>query len=498
MGRNGKPTISWPRIPCPGWQIVAWLLALLISLPLMTDIESAWAQDDDEVVYVASITGTIDLGLAPYLERVIDEAEDAGAAALILDIDTPGGRLDAVLQMNDALLDAEVRTIAFVNRTAFSAGALIAISAHEIYMVPGAVMGAATPVDGAGDTASEKVVSAVRSTFRATAEVRGRDPLVAEAMVDPAVVIDGLDGPDQLLTLSSDQAAAWGYADGIVSNRDDLLRASGLSGFRIEERSPGLAERVVRFVTDPVVASLLIIGAILLIVGDLLVGGFGLIGGLGFGLLALFFWGHNLAGLAGWEDIALVATGLILVAIEALVIPGFGIPGLLGLAALAGGFWLAMVGRGVRSPEAAERAGWSVALSMIAIVVGSFVILRVTPRLGRAGGLVLASNLGDEPTTPARGVGRWLTLFGGGRELELPSDRTGARIPSVYSFPLSGATGTALSDLRPTGIAVLNGHQIDVVTDGEYIEAGEALVVVKDEKYRRVVRRLEEQPNLSG
>lgn len=480
--------------------LLVLLLVLLVLLPLAADYRMAQAQDAEGVVYLASISGTIDLGLAPYLERVIDDAEDAGAAALILDINTPGGRLDAVLQMNDALLDAEVRTIAYVNRTAFSAGALIAISAHEIYMAPGAVIGAATPVDGSGQTASEKVVSAVRSTFRSTAEARGRNPLIAEAMVDPAVAIDGLDSSDQLLTLTTDEALDRGYANGVVADRDELLGATGLIGLRIEETSLGLAERIVRFVTDPLVASLMITAAILLIVGDLFVGGFGLIGGLGLLLLALFFWGHNLAGLTGWEDLVLVALGLVLVGLEIFVIPGFGIAGILGLAALAGGFWLAMIGRDVRSSEAAERAGWSVALAMIASIAGVLVLARLTPGFGRRGGLVLGTSLGDEPATP-RGPGRWLSLFGGGRELELPSEpRDAAPVTSAYSAPLDGATGTALSDLRPTGIAIVNGHQIDVVTEGGYIDAGEAIVVVKDEKYRRVVRRAEgsAQPATQG
>jgi hypothetical protein len=128
---------------------------------------------------------------------------------------------------------------------------------------------------------------------------------------------------------------------------------------------------------------------------------------------------------------------------------------------------------------------------MLAIIVGVLLIVRFTPRVGRAGGLVLATNLGDEPAAPLRGPGRWLTLFGGGRNLVLPSEHASTSLPSVYSLPLAGATGTALSDLRPTGMAVLNGHQVDVITDGEYIDAGEAITVVKDEKYRRVVRRLE-------
>ena len=180
-------------------------------------------------------------------------------------------------------------------------------------------------------------------------------------MVDPDVVIDGLTGPGELLTLTTDEAQQWGYADGVVTSREDLLTAAGLSGLTLKATAPSLAEQVVRFITDPAVASLMIAAAILLIIGDLLVGGFGIIAGIGLLLLGLFFWGHNLAGLAGWEDIALVLLGLALLGIEVFVVPGFGVPGILGLAAMAGGFWLAMVGGGVRAAQASERAGWSVA-----------------------------------------------------------------------------------------------------------------------------------------
>lgn len=113
--------------------------------------------------------------------------------------------------MRDTLLGSGGPTIAFVDRTAFSAGALITIACREIYMTPGTVMGAATPVDGGtGETASEKIVSAVRTTFKATVEARGRDLHVAEAMVDPDVVIDGLVTRGELLTLTTTEATAWG------------------------------------------------------------------------------------------------------------------------------------------------------------------------------------------------------------------------------------------------------------------------------------------------
>ena len=139
-------------------------VVLHVGALLVSDI-SGLAQDQEGAVVIVPITGTIDLGLAPYLERVVEEAAEDGAAAILLEIDTPGGRLDAVLQMRDTLLGSSVPTIAFVDRTAFSAGALIAIASEQIYMAPGGVMGAATPISGAtGETADEKTISAVRST----------------------------------------------------------------------------------------------------------------------------------------------------------------------------------------------------------------------------------------------------------------------------------------------------------------------------------------------
>jgi membrane-bound serine protease (ClpP class) len=466
------------------------ILATLLGFGGVHAAIAAQTVDAEAPVYVVSITGAIDLGLAPYLKRVIDEATEAGAPAVILEIDTPGGRLDAVLQMQDSLLDAGVRTIAFVNRTAFSAGALIAIAAEEIYMVPGAVMGAATPVDGAGETASAKIVSAVRKTFKTTAEVRGRDPLVAEAMVDPDVVIDGLVARGELLTLTTSEAMTWGYADGIVADRGELLHAAGLAGVPLKETSPRPAERLVRFVTDPVVASLMIAAAILLIIGDFFVGGFGVVGGVGLLLLATFFWGHMLAGLAGWEDIALVALGLVLLGVEVFVVPGFGVPGLLGLAALAVGFWLAMVGREIRTPEATERAGWSVAAALLAVIVGTVALLAFLPHLGRAGGLVLQAQVGHGAPVAARPSSGWLRWFGGGPGLRLPAAQTPQVGRPAQVRPLTGASGVALSDLRPSGTADIQGRQVDVVTTGEYITAGEAITVVTDEGYRRVVRRV--------
>lgn len=166
--------------------------SLLVFLGILTTIAglSRPALAQTSQVHVIEISGTIDLGVAAFLERQIDEAESNGATSFIVVMNTPGGRVDAAVSMRDALLATDVPTFTLVDTTALSAGALIALATDTIYMVPGAVIGAATPVNGVtGETADAKAISAVRGLFESTAEATGRDASYAAAMVDPDVEI---------------------------------------------------------------------------------------------------------------------------------------------------------------------------------------------------------------------------------------------------------------------------------------------------------------------
>lgn len=443
------------------------LAVLLLSLGLLAVPASSPAQADKRVVHVAPIEGVIDLGLAPFVRRAIDEAAQAGAAALVLEVNTFGGRVDAAVQIRDALLNSPVKTIAFVNKRAISAGALISLAAEHLVMSGGSTIGAATPVQAgapgaAAQPVQEKTVSYVRKEFRATAESRKRPPLLAEAMVDADVEIKGVIAKGKLLTLTTDEALKHKLADFRADTLESALEKLGLGGAELRRASPNWAENVVRFLTHPVVSSLLISIAMIGILIELRTPGFGIPGAAGVTSLALFLWGHWLVQLAGWEELLLALGGVVLLALELFVIPGFGIAGILGILALLAALVLSMLGTG-DTPQFMMLAATRVVFALLAALVASLVLLRYLPRLPFGRRFVLQTGLAS-----ARGYAsapesdrRWL-----------------------------GRKGRASSPLHPAGIAEIDGQRVDVVSDGELVEAGEFIEVIRVDSNRVVVRRI--------
>jgi membrane-bound serine protease (ClpP class) len=424
------------------------------------------------IVFVVPIHGMIDLGLAPFLSRSMREAEAVGAAAVVLDINTFGGRVDAAVAMRDTLLNAPVRTVAFVNQRAISAGALIALACETIVMVPGGTLGAATPVlGGAGEpeTASEKTVSYVRKEFRATAEARNRPPQFAEAMVDADVEIAGVIEKGKLLTLTAAEAAQHRMTDHVAGTIESALETAGLAGAELRMQRQTWAESVVRFLTDPIVSSLLMSVGLLGLFIEIRTPGFGVAGALGLGALGLFFWGHWIVQLAGWEELLLFAAGLVLIGIEAFALPGFGIAGVAGILAVVGGLSLALVGAGATVAIVIVALG-RVAIALLVAMVGGALLLRFLPHLPFGKRLILARNMRAEEgyTSPPPEDEHW-----------------------------RGRRGTALSPLRPAGIAEIDGARVDVVSDGSFIDAGTAIVVARVDGNRIVVRRVPADPTTS-
>ncbi|WP_437590336.1 NfeD family protein [Sorangium sp. So ce1000] len=315
------------------------------------------------------------------------------------------------------------------------------------------------------EPAGEKATSYVRKEFRSTAERRGRPPELAEAMVDEDVAVEGVVGPGKLLTLTTAEALALGVADAQADGMDAVLARLGLAGAEIRHLSPSWAERVLRFLTTPVVSSLLLSLGMMGLLIELRTPGFGVPGLVGGACLVLFFWAHWLLALVGWEEIALAVAGVLLLALEVFVIPGFGVAGVLGTVALLAGLSMSLVGAGVTLERALEAVA-QVTLSIALALAGMLIALRFLPRLPFGRRLVLSTSLGA-------GVA-------GGP-------------PAQASGPLVGERGVAASPLRPAGIARIGGARIDVVSEAEYVAAGEAVEVIRVEGNRVVVRRTEAQ-----
>jgi membrane-bound serine protease (ClpP class) len=441
--------------------------ALCAALAFLAPLAPAQAEEKRPLVYLAPIEGVIDLGLAPFVARVLAEARQAGAAAVVLEVNTFGGRVDAAVQIRDALLGSKVLTVAFVNKRAISAGALISLAAGRLAMAGGATIGAATPVQmgqpgAAPQPVQEKTVSYVRKEFRATAESRARPPLLAEAMVDADVEIPGVVEKGKLLTLTTEEALKHKLADLQADSVESVLEALGVRGAELRRASPNWAEHLVRFLTHPVVSSLLMSLGVLGVILGVRSGDFGLSGALGVASLALFFWGHWIVQLAGWEELLLAALGLALLAAEIFVLPGFGIAGALGIIALLGSFVLSLLGTGDRS-EVVYLAVGRVVLSLLAASIAALLILRFLPRLAAGRRLVLEATLatGERHSAAPQSEGRWL-----------------------------GRTGRASSALRPAGIAEIDGERVDVVSEGEWIDAGRRVEVTRVEGGRIVVRQV--------
>jgi membrane-bound serine protease (ClpP class) len=423
------------------------------------------AQTSAPIVYVITIEGMIDLGLAPFLARTIREAQAAGAAAVLLDINTFGGRVDAAVAMRDSLVNAPVRTIAFVNQRAISAGALIALACDTVIMTKGGTIGAATPVvgGGSGETqpATEKSVSYVRSEFRATAEARKRPPELAEAMVDVDVEIAGVIEKGKLLTLTASQAIEHKVAELTADTLDAALAVAALPGAEVRVARQTWAETLVRFLTHPVISSMLMTVGLLGLLVEIRTPGFAVPGSIGLVSLGLFFWGHWIVQLAGWEELLLVAVGVLLLALEVFVIPGVTVAGIAGVVALVAGLGMTLVGAGATVSVIITALG-QVAISILLAMAGAFAFVRALPSLPFGSRLVLATDMTADRgyVSSPESDRRWL-----------------------------GKTGSAISPLRPAGIAEFDGTRVDVVSDGDFVEAGSTVEVTRVDGNRIVVRR---------
>ena len=456
-----------------------WIaLLLLLASPLFAvdeTLATSGATAPIGPVFVIPIHGEVGPAQFYFLRRALKEAQRANASAVVLDVDTFGGRVDSAMEEMDALLTTRIPTIAYVNTKAISAGSLISLAAKRIYMHPNALIGASAVVGGEGedlkDTMKEKSTSMVVAKARGAAKASGHPEDVAEAFVRKESEVKRgdaiVDTKDTLLTLNAADAAKIYdgqplLAAGTAENLDELMKSAGLTG-TVRRIEPSGFETIAFWIT--MFAPLLLIGGVVGAYVEIKAPGFGIPGIVSLICFALFFGGHFIAGLAGWEAVVIFAIGLTLVLGELFLHPGTMIPGLVGVLLMLGSLVWAMVDHWPGTPalpssEELQRPMLNLVIALLGGSVLIAVLAKYLPKTSMFRRLVLA------------------TASASGPAITVP----------VVNFELHvGDTGVAATTLRPSGKASFHGDAHDVVTGGDFITEGTSVRVVSVDGMRVVV-----------
>ncbi len=423
------------------------IMAVCILINMLIGAYKPVAADAKQIVII-NVKGEIDGSQVAIVNRGLAEAEKNNAAAIIIEMDTFGGLVDSAAKIRDAISQTPITTICYVKNRAWSAGALIAIAHKHIAIAPGGSIGAAEPIP-----TTEKTIAALKAEFAATANKSGRNVKIAEAMVDKTVGFPGYAEPGQILALTDYQAKEVGYADIIAADRKDVLAHYGLMDHEIVEYHLGWTEKIAGWLSDPAVKSFLVSVIFLAVFTEIKTAGMGVAAFIGLLAAMLFFGSQWLTGLAGWFELILFASGVLLILIE-LFVPGFGFWGISGVSCILVSLFLTLGG------NATALSLLSISL-LIAIAVFLF-ILKYLPSSRLWAKLILK----DSETTEA-----------------------GFSSSHDYSAYV-GREGVVVTLLRPSGLVDFDGVQLDVISEGQYIEPGVRVKVVSSNGSRIVVKRV--------
>lgn len=423
----------------------------------------------DKKVFTFKIDEDIDPAINRRVRLALEKAENEEADLIIIEMDTYGGAVNDADDIRTMILESSTPIYVFINKDAASAGALISIACDKIFMAPGGSIGAATVVNGTdGAAAPDKYQSYMRSMMRSTAEAKGRDPKIAEAMVDEKIEIEGISEAGSVITFSVSEAKKYGFCDGEYATINELIQDQGFGDAEVLAYETDQVEQIIAFFLNPAVSGFLI----LIIIGGIY---FELqTPGVGFPILAsiiavaLYFIPYYLNGLAENWEIIIFFVGIILLAIELFVIPGFGIFGVLGIICILAGLVLGMLPNQNFDFEFVPAADLFAALLtvILAAIASVGLVFWLTPK-----------------------VNEWkafsaVTLAG-------TQQRKDGYTSSFYSDNLLGKTGTVHSRLRPSGKVEVEGEIYDAYSRGEFIDKGEAITVISTEGTSLKVKKTE-------
>lgn len=442
-----------------GLMMLALIWALSAGLYIIPGKSEAAANTGS--VYVIPVDHQIERGLTSFMERGFREAEEMGAGLIVMEINTPGGRVDQAEKIGKMILESEIPTVAYIQGNAASAGSYISLNADKIAMAPGSMIGAASMVDSSGNPIEDaKLVAWWKSKMNGAAKANGRDPKIAEGMADVKIEvkmpeIGKTKKAGEIIALSADEALKVGYADKIAGSTNEVIEWMGYSTNDVFHMEQSFSEKLAIFLTHPGVMTLLLFVGIAGVVIELIVPGFGVPGILGIAGFVLYFFGNYVAGFAGMETWLLFIIGIALMAIE-LFVPSFGILGILGSISLIFGV--------VRAAYSTAHVAWSLGIAFVCAVVAIVVVALIFKERGIWNKFILSESL-----TKDKGY-----------------------IPIEDRDTLVGLTGRSITPLRPSGTAEFGGQRMDVVTVGGFIDSGRSIRVVKTDGTRIVVEETEE------
>ena len=458
-------------------------LSILVLIAVLATLETGQAREviHKGDVVVVPLRGEISPSLLMFLRRAEKVAESSGASAIVFEMNTYGGRLDSAEEITSALNHATIPTYTFINSNAGSAGSLIALATQHIYMAPVSAIGAAAPVLPTGEdlpvTQREKTISYWSALIRSSAMKNGHNPDVGEAFMNKEKEVkigDRVIHPKgTLLTLNAQEATEKFngkplLADGVADSVVDLMQKAGLKGKAVSLGPTGF-EQLAFWITA--LAPLLLLGGIIGAYLEFKIPGATMPGIISAICFALFFLGHYLAGLAGWEVVGLFVLGMVLVLIEILFFAHstivFGVVGVFLI--LASLFW-AMIDR--YPGETFFPTGRALAvplLNLFLALIGAAIVIALLARY-----------------LPRTSVYRRFALM-----TSNPPGPSLAGVPREFATAIDlspGTEGISLSILRPSGKARFLDQIIDVVTQGEFIPPNTSITVVRRDGMRVVVK----------
>ena len=432
---------------------------IMFLVLFLTGVQAICQQEDSITVLHMKVQANIDPRTNRYTELGLERAKEIGADYVILELDTYGGALNDADEIRTRLLEFEIPVYAFINKDAASAGALISIACDSIYMARGSSIGAATVVTQDGTAAPDKYQSYMRSIMRSTAEAQGRNPKIAEGMVDEDIEVDSIATEGKVITFSVSEAIKWGFCEAEVTGIDDIMERSQVTEYELVTFNLDWSEKVIALFLNPFISGILI----LIIIGGIY---FELqTPGVGFPILAsviatiLYFIPYYLNGLAENWEIAVFVVGIVLIAVEVFVLPGFGVAGIAGLIATIGALILVMLNNDAFDFSFVDPKEIFYAISSTGLALLGAIILMFF------GGVRLTNS----------------KFFNRIALVDIQDKEQGYTSSFYKEKTMVGKQGTAYTNLRPSGKVMIDGEIYDAYTRGNYIAEQSNVEVISDE-----------------